>query len=122
MPLPPSSRVSDDRGAATVFAALAVAALLTVTVGGIAVGSVAVARHRAQAAADLAALAAAARVPAGAAAACGHAQAVLAAMRVTLRDCEVLGLDVRVTVSAETGLRIGGRAAAAARAGPTVRE
>ncbi len=97
------------------------AAMLVVTVGGIAVGSVAVARHRAQSAADLAALAAAARVPAGAQAACREAHAVAAAMRATVRECEVVSLDVHVSVSAETGLRIGGPAQAAARAGPTAR-
>lgn len=94
------------------------AALLTVTAGGIAVAAVALARHRAQAAADLAALAAASRLPAGASSACGQARTVAAAMRVSLRGCEVIGLDVTVTVSASTGLRAGAEASAVARAGP----
>ncbi|BBU20638.1 hypothetical protein MYXE_04270 [Mycobacterium xenopi] len=50
-----------------------VAVLLCVTGGGAYLGSVVVARHRAQAAADLAALAAAARVSAGADVACARA-------------------------------------------------
>jgi secretion/DNA translocation related TadE-like protein len=119
--LRPSSRVSEDRGAATVFAAILVAALLTVTVGGFAVGSVVLARHRAQSAADLAALAAAAQMPAGRQAACRRAQTIASAMRVTVQRCDVTGLDVMVTVSAETGLRLGRQALAAARAGPTAR-
>ena len=56
-----------------------------------------IARHRAQAAADLAALAAAARLPAGADVACGQASAIADAMRVGVADCVVDGLDVVVT-------------------------
>jgi len=77
-----------------------------------------VARHRAQAAADLAALAAAARVPAGAEAACAQAGAVARAMRADPAACVVDDLDVVVTV--EVGLAVArwGTARAAARAGP----
>lgn len=119
--MPQSNRVGDDRGAATVFAALLVAALVTITVGGLAVGSVVLARHRAQAAADLAALAAAQGVAAGGPAACRRAHNVAEAMRARLRGCEVAGLDVTVSVSVNTGLRMGGQAEAAARAGPSQR-
>ncbi|WP_264072414.1 pilus assembly protein TadG-related protein, partial [Mycobacterium palustre] len=45
----------DDRGAATVLAAAMVVVLLSVTGAGAYLGSAVVARHRAQAAADLAA-------------------------------------------------------------------
>lgn len=93
-------------------------ALLTITVGGLAVGSVVLARHRAQAAADLAALAAAQGIAAGGPAACGWAQNVAEAMGARLRGCRVAGLDVTVSVSVDTGLRLGGQAEAAARAGP----
>lgn len=103
------------------LAAFLVAVLVTATVGGAAVGSVVVARHRAQSAADLAALAAAARVPAGAHAACLQARSVVAAMRATLLDCALVRLDVTVSVAVHTGLRIGGEARATARAGPTGR-
>ena len=53
----------DETGSATVVAAALVAALVAVALGGVLVGGAAVARHRAQAAADLAALAAAGRLP-----------------------------------------------------------
>jgi secretion/DNA translocation related TadE-like protein len=95
-----------------------VVVLLSVTGGCACLGAAAVARHRAQAAADLAALAAAARVPAGAAAACAQAGAVARAMRADPAGCAVDDLDVVVTV--EVGLPVGrwGTARAAARAGP----
>ena len=115
------SRVNDDTGAATVLAALLIAALVAVTLGGIMLGATEVARHRAQAAADLAALAAAGRLPLGAEAACGEALAVATAMRVTLSGCDVVRLDVVVTVAVRTADWVGGRARAAARAGPSSR-
>ena len=87
------------------------AVLLAVTVGGFYLGSAVIARHRAQAAADLAALAAAARLPEGAEAACGQASVIANAMRVGVADCAVDELDVVVTIQA-------GPARAAARAGP----
>ncbi len=81
------------------------------TVGGFYLGSAVIARHRAQAAADLAALAAAARLTEGVEAACGQATAIAHEMRVGLADCAIDGLDVVVTIHA-------GPARAAARAGP----
>ncbi|MGO8965215.1 Rv3654c family TadE-like protein [Mycobacterium sp.] len=95
-----------------------VVVLLAVTGGSAYLGAAVVARHRAQAAADLAALAAAARVPAGPETACAEANAVARAMRVSTADCVVDDLDVVVTT--EAGLAIGGwgKARAAARAGP----
>jgi secretion/DNA translocation related TadE-like protein len=79
-------------------------------------GSVVVARHRAQAAADLAALAGAARLPAGKGAACNWATVVAREMRVDDAECAVQGLDVVVTV--EVAVAFAGAARAAARAGP----
>ena len=87
------------------------AAVLAFTVGGFHLGSAVVARHRAQAAADLAALAGAARLPEGAEAACGRAAVIADAMRTVVADCAVDDLDVVITVKA-------GKAQAAARAGP----
>lgn len=110
--------VGDDSGAVTVLAAVLVAAVVTVTLGGVWLGSAVVARHRAQAAADLAAVAAAVRLPAGAAAACWEAQTLAEAMRATLRRCDVRRLDVVVTVTAQVGGRIAAEAGAVARAGP----
>lgn len=97
-----------------------VMALLWVTAAGAYVGSAVVARHRAQAAADLAALAAASRLPSGSAAACARATSVARAMRVDDARCEVDGLDVVVTVvvAVRMGVAFTGAARAAARAGP----
>ncbi|ORA39715.1 helicase [Mycobacterium branderi] len=119
MPAPAFRRSSrGERGSATLVAAAMVAALLAVTVGGAYLGSAVVARHRAQAAADLAALAAAARLPAGADAACGQATAVARTMRVDDVDCVVRGLDAVVSVRVAVPLVGWGSARAAARAGP----
>ncbi|WP_231996223.1 Rv3654c family TadE-like protein [Mycobacterium scrofulaceum] len=92
-----------------------VAVLFCVTGAGAYLGAVVVARHRAQAAADLAALAAAARLPSGAEAACARATAVARRMRADDTGCAVDGLDVVVTVRVVV---FGGAARAAARAGP----
>jgi secretion/DNA translocation related TadE-like protein len=95
-----------------------VAVLLVVTGGAGYLGDAVVARHQAQAAADLAALAAAARMPAGAESACAQAGVVARAMRAHTADCAIDDLDVVVTI--EVGLAVSrwGSATAAARAGP----
>lgn len=92
-----------------------VAVLLCVTGAAAYLGAAVVARHRAQAAADLAALAAAARLPSGAEAACARATAVARRMQADDTGCAVDGLDVVVTVRMAV---FGGAASAAARAGP----
>jgi 5-methyltetrahydrofolate--homocysteine methyltransferase len=69
-------------------------------------------------AADLAALAAAGRLPLGPDAACGTARQLAAAMGAALTGCEVVHLDVVVTMTVQTGGWPGGAARAAARAGP----
>ena len=93
-----------------------VVVLLAAAVGGVYLGAVVAARHRAQAAADLAALAAAARVPAGAESACAQATEVARAMRAGTAGCVVDDLDVVITI--ETDIGRWGTARAAARAGP----
>lgn len=93
-----------------------VVVLLWLTAAGAYLGSVVVARHRAQAAADLAALAAAARLPAGAEAACARATAIAREMRVDDARCQVDDLDVLITV--QVAVVYAGAATAAARAGP----
>jgi secretion/DNA translocation related TadE-like protein len=93
-----------------------VVVVLWVTGAGAYLGSVVVARHRAQAAADLAALAAAARLPSGAAAACARATAVAREMRVDQVECGIEDLDVVVTVRVAVAFAVSARAAA--RAGP----
>jgi secretion/DNA translocation related TadE-like protein len=97
-----------------------VAALLAVTTGAMMLGSAAVARHRAQAAADLAALSAAVRLPDGPDAACTAAKSVTESMNALLIGCEVDDLDVVVRAGVTVGVRIpgGGPAQAIARAGP----
>jgi secretion/DNA translocation related TadE-like protein len=95
------------------------AVLLAFTIGGVYVGSAVIARHRAQAAADLAALAAAGRLAVGADAACAQASVVAQAMRTAVTQCVVEDLDVVVTVEAPVALGVWGPAWAAARAGPS---
>lgn len=92
-----------------------IAALAVVTVGGAHVGAAVIARHRAQAAADLAALAGAAQVPAGGNNACARAALLAREMDTNPIACTVDGLDVVVTVEAASAL---GPARAVARAGP----
>ena len=96
-----------------------VAVLLCVTGAGAYLGSVVMARHRAQAAADLGALAAAARLPSGVGAACVRATLVAHEMRVENAQCVVDGLDVVVTV--QVPVAFAGTARAIARAGPVAR-
>lgn len=98
--------------------AAVIVAVVAVAMGGLHVGAAIVARHRAQAAADLAALAAASRLPAGGAAACSEAAAVGAAMGASLHDCDVDRLDVVVTVTVGAGNLLHTDAYASARAGP----
>ena len=100
------------------LAAILIAALVAVTLAGVQIGSAVVARHRAQAGADMAALAAAAWLPRGANSACRQAAAVSHAMGAALSGCDVDELDVVVAVDVATGRLLGGRAHAAARAGP----
>ena len=97
-----------------------IAVLLALTVAAGYVGSAVIARHRAQAAADLAALGAAVRLAAGVQAACTQAMVVSRAMGSAVADCAVDGLDVVVTVEATVALGTWGihRARAIARAGP----
>ena len=96
------------------------AVLLAITAGGVYVGSAVIARHRAQAAADLAALAAAVNLADGTGAACTKASALARAMRTAVTQCVVEDLDVIVTVDAPLLFgRMGvGPARATARAGP----
>ena len=111
----------EDTGAATVLAAALVAVVVAITLGGVWVGGAAVARHRAQAAADLAAIAAAGRLPLGPDAACAQARTIAAAMGAAVSGCDIQNLDVVVAVTVRPGGRITGEARAAARAGPAGR-
>lgn len=112
-----------ERGAATVTACLALTALLAVTLLFVQVGVVIVARHRAQAVADLGALAAAGALTDGTDA-CARARDLAHRMRVRVRSCTVAGWDV--TVVAELTASLGPLGAsdvrAVARAGPATVE
>ena len=112
-------RHQPDRGVATVVCCLGAAALIAVFVIGVHLAAAVLARQRAENAADLAALAAAAVVLEGPNAACARGLQVAAANDAELVSCDVLDFDVRISVevSAQIG-PLGGPARAAARAGP----
>ena len=97
-----------------------IAMLIAFAAGGAYLGAAVTARHRAQAAADLAALGAAGDVASGPDAACRQATQIAARMRSDLTDCRIDGLDVVLEVSVPVRLgRWGvGPARAVARAGP----
>lgn len=97
-----------------------IAIVVAITLGAAYLGVVVTARHRAQASADLGALAAAHRVAAGGDQACTWAAAVAEAMRTEMAGCEVDDLDIVVAVEVPVTLgRFGvGAARAVARAGP----
>jgi secretion/DNA translocation related TadE-like protein len=113
--------MSGDRGVATALSAVLSMALLALLWFVLQLGAVTIARHQAEGAADLAALAAAAHAPQGQRLACERANRVANGMRVELAECRMDGWDALVTVRA--GLPefvLGGQhASARARAGPT---
>ena len=97
-----------------------IVAVVGIAMGAMVVGSAVIARHRAQASADLTALAAAGRVASGGEVACSWAASLAAAMHSVVTTCRVEELDVVVDVEIPVSLgRWGlGSARAAARAGP----
>jgi secretion/DNA translocation related TadE-like protein len=109
-----------DRGSATVWAVAGVAVIMTVFLVGLHLGSAVIARHRAEAAADLAALAAAGVAVEGAEAACDRAGEVAAAMGGTVTSCGLVGWDALVEVRVPTEVALPGidGATGRARAGP----
>jgi secretion/DNA translocation related TadE-like protein len=112
--------VCRDRGSVTVWAAALVALIWLGCSAGLLYGGAVIGRHRAETAADLSALAAAARVPDGAPTACRMAASIAARNGGALRSCRVLGGDVEVAVSRPVSLAgLGVRTTIArARAGP----
>ncbi|MFI6870678.1 Rv3654c family TadE-like protein [Nocardia sp. NPDC050406] len=110
----------DSQGGATVAAALAVAALLAVTLLIAQIGVAIAARHHVQSAADLSALAAAGALDRGTAAGCAEAERIARRMVVRVRECAVAEWDATVTV--ESPIRLGPlgtrMVSASARAGP----
>ncbi|MFD2417583.1 Rv3654c family TadE-like protein [Amycolatopsis pigmentata] len=111
---------TDDSGAATVWAAIAMAALLAVATVLFSLGSVMVTRQRAADTADLAALAAAGGAARGGEVACERANSIATKAAVRLVTCRLDGWDalIEVEAAAPAGL---GVASAHARAGPVSR-
>ncbi|THV27034.1 Rv3654c family TadE-like protein [Glycomyces paridis] len=109
-----------ERGSATVLGAGIVAAIVTLAMAFTAVGQATAARHRAQGAADAAALAGAAKVLFGEGEVCAAAQELTEEAEVELERCEVRDLEVTVYVSTPaTGIPSAfGPATAVSRAGP----
>jgi secretion/DNA translocation related TadE-like protein len=112
--------VDGDRGVATVWAAGAIAVLVSVGVFGLHLGEAMIVRHQVESAADLAALAGAATVVAGEQYACAQARGVTDRMRVRLASCQIRGWDVLVEAVAPPAgwLSSFGTPTARARAGP----
>lgn len=109
-----------DRGIATVWAAGVIAAVLAVMAVGVNLGAAASSRHRAEAAADLAALAAASHAGDTEPAACAYAARVVDGMAARLVSCRLAGWEAAVEVEVAPPLSLGrwGVARGRARAGP----
>lgn len=110
-----------ERGSATVLGVGCVLVVLVVFVAAMQFGAVVITRHRAAAAADLAALAAASHAVAGTDHACATARRITDRMVVRMSACELDGWDATVQVEASPPGPLGrfGTARATARAGPT---
>jgi secretion/DNA translocation related TadE-like protein len=110
-----------DRGLATVIAAGAIG-IVGILLGALVVLGAAVAtRHRAENAADLAALAGAAQAVQGREAACARAREVADRNGATLLACTWLGWDLQVDVTRSCGcLPVGDTTTVRSRAGPVV--
>ena len=115
---PPSDAV--DRGSATVWAAITVAALVAVLSAVLGLVGAVGGRHRAEAAADLAALAAAGQAVRGEAVACRRAGDVAAGSGGRVVLCRVRGAEAVVEVEVALRATVFGAitARARARAGP----
>ncbi len=112
--------MSDDRGVATVWAAGAIAVLVSIAVFGMHLGEAMVVRHHVESSADLSALAGAATVVTGEQYACAQARRITDRMRVQLASCQVHGWTVLVKTTARPAswLATFGTPTAQARAGP----
>ncbi|WP_262847510.1 Rv3654c family TadE-like protein [Sphaerisporangium corydalis] len=109
-----------DRGSATIWVLVVMAMVWFLVVALLFVGSARIARHRAQSAADLSALAGAVRAFAAPEEACPRARALAEANRVSLTRCAVRAgvVDVRVAVRIVLPWLGEQSATADARAGP----
>ncbi|WP_326944960.1 Rv3654c family TadE-like protein [Amycolatopsis sp. NBC_01307] len=113
------STTKADSGAATIWTAVAVAALTGIAVLGLWLSTVTIARHQVESAADLGAVAAASHASEGPDKACGRARWVTERMGVTLLTCRWQRLDALIEVEAPSSKFAGLPAPSAhARAGP----
>ena len=85
-----------DRGSATLYGLIAIILVTLVGMAGVLLGYAVVGRHRAAAAADLAALAGAARAVDGSVPACAAVREVATANGASVGDCRLNGLTVEV--------------------------
>lgn len=114
-----------DRGSGTIWVVAFAAVVWVAGVAAIAVGGVRAARHRGDAAADMAALAAAASVAEGDEGACRRAADIAVESGARLSGCQVRGdvAAVSVTVPLKVPMGIGNlRVVSRARAGPVGRD
>ena len=108
-----------EAGVATVLACVCAMALIVLTGLAAQMGAALLARHRAEVAADLGALAGAAAVVAEQRSACARAAEVVTANGGTVAGCSLEGADVLVTVTVAVHLGpLAGTATGRARAGP----
>lgn len=105
-----------DTGYGTVLVLSLSSLLVLVAMVVVALGAVAVSRHRAASAADLGALAAAGRAASGEAGACSAARRTVQAAGAVLQDCRLDGARAAVTVVVTPQGRLGRLGAARARA------
>lgn len=105
-----------DRGSASIWLLGLTSVLVLTVVAAVLAGSAMVLRHRANAAADLAALAAATAAIEGRDAACALAADVAAGMGAELTECALDGFVAAVAVATSADLGVVGTVAAEARA------
>jgi secretion/DNA translocation related TadE-like protein len=113
-------RRPDDRGSTTLVMLGVIGAVFLLTISGLVLASAVLASHRARAAADLAALAAAGVLMQGGpgSAACATAAQVAAVNHARMERCIASATDVRLSVAVSAGVEGVGVATARARAGP----
>jgi secretion/DNA translocation related TadE-like protein len=116
----PAPPVHSDDGIATVWAAAGVAVIMAALLLGLHLGAAVIARHRAEAAADLAALAAAGHAVHGVGAACLEAKVIAEEMGGEVGRCLLLEWDAVVEIHVRVPLALpgAGKAVGRARAGP----
>jgi secretion/DNA translocation related TadE-like protein len=113
-------RPQDERGSATVVMLGVITSVLMLTISALFLASAVLASHRARAAADLAALAAAGVLMRGepAQGACETAAQVAALNHGRVQECIASGASVRLSVAVAAGIKGVGVATARSRAGP----